>query len=299
MPWHKLGLLYTPQAVHPRLATHAANPVPLRIGRSDRYRVLFNGRDLQNRSSVGWVEVDLTRMAVTDLCSTPLFVPGPADSFFADGISIGNVYEAGGRDYLPFMGWQSKAGRHWWGELGRFLVQDDGELRLDPEGVWIGLGEHGPLSLSYPWVMATPQGGYRMWYGSTSTWDAGNGEMLSVLHVGESSDGHAWVLGDAAIPYEVGKRQVFSRPTVAKLANGEYRMWFSTRSPGSAYRIGTARSTDLVAWDTAPDDIDVSASGWDSDMIAYPYVFWHDGRLLMLYNGNRYGGTGFGLADWA
>ena len=35
---------------------------------------------------------------------------------------------------------------------------------------------------------------------------------------------------------------------------------------------------------------------WDSEMICYPYVFEHKDDLYMLYNGNDYGKTGFGLA---
>jgi len=42
--------------------------------------------------------------------------------------------------------------------------------------------------------------------------------------------------------------------------------------------------------------IDVSASGWDSEMIEYPFVFDHKGERYMLYNGNGYGKTGIGLA---
>ena len=42
--------------------------------------------------------------------------------------------------------------------------------------------------------------------------------------------------------------------------------------------------------------IDVSKNGWDSEMICYPYVFDHKGKRYMLYNGNGYGKTGFGLA---
>ena len=42
--------------------------------------------------------------------------------------------------------------------------------------------------------------------------------------------------------------------------------------------------------------IDVSPEGWDSEMICYPYIFEHRGLLYMLYNGNGYGKTGFGLA---
>ena len=46
------------------------------------------------------------------------------------------------------------------------------------------------------------------------------------------------------------------------------------------------------------DAIDVSADGWDSDMIEYPCVFEHGGRRYLLYSGNGYGREGFGIAVW-
>jgi hypothetical protein len=42
--------------------------------------------------------------------------------------------------------------------------------------------------------------------------------------------------------------------------------------------------------------IDVSHSGWDSEMIAYACVFKHGNKWHMLYNGNGYGKTGIGYA---
>ncbi len=42
--------------------------------------------------------------------------------------------------------------------------------------------------------------------------------------------------------------------------------------------------------------LDVSSSGWDSEMVEYPFVFDHSGSRYMLYNGNSYGKTGFGIA---
>ena len=42
--------------------------------------------------------------------------------------------------------------------------------------------------------------------------------------------------------------------------------------------------------------IDVSESGWDSEMIEYAYVFLHKDKTYMIYNGNEYGTSGFGLA---
>ena len=76
-------------------------------------------------------------------------------------------------------------------------------------------------------------------------------------------------------------------------------MWFSYRSgTGQKYRIGHAVSSTGEAWELKldPAGIDVSPTGWDADMIEYPFVFDHKGRRYMLYNGNGYGLSGFGVA---
>jgi hypothetical protein len=76
-------------------------------------------------------------------------------------------------------------------------------------------------------------------------------------------------------------------------------MFFSYRGGnGMKYRIGYAASKDLRHWEMILDKVglDVSSSGWDSEMIEYPFVFEHKKRIYMLYNGNGYGKTGFGLA---
>ena len=73
-------------------------------------------------------------------------------------------------------------------------------------------------------------------------------------------------------------------------------MWYCSR--GESYRIGYAESDDGIHWIRKDQDvgIDVSDSGWDSEMIEYPFVFDHEGDRYMLYNGNGYGKTGIGLA---
>jgi hypothetical protein len=71
-------------------------------------------------------------------------------------------------------------------------------------------------------------------------------------------------------------------------------MWFCHR--GAAYRIAHAESADGLHWVRRPPDIDVTPGDWDGEMIGYPCVFEHQGRRYMLYNGNRYGATGFGVA---
>lgn len=296
--WRKLGQLYEPGGDrHPKLLTHAANPLAVLLA-GDVYRVFYSGRDAGNRSSVGAVDIDIVARRVFAEHREPVFEHGPEGSFFEAGVSIGNAYETGGQRYMLFMGWQVPKGGHWRGDIGRLKVGDDLSLRLDGAAPFMAGDATDPVSLSYPWVTASGEG-YEMWYGSTVAWDAGNGEMLHVVKHAVSDDGHAWRRTGLAVPYEIGRAQAFSRPTVLRAQSGDLEMWFSYRSGrGETYRIGYARKPVDGPWRLALEEAGIapSAAGWDSEMIEYPFVLAHEGRVYMLYNGNGYGRTGFGLA---
>ena len=140
-----------------------------------------------------------------------------------------------------------------------------------------------------------------MWYGSTITWQTGNGEMLHVLREATSTDGITWQRTGTALPHPIGTAQAFSRPTVAEDGRGGLQMWFSYRgAPGRTYRIGHATRPRGGDWalSLASGGLDVALDGWDSEMVEYPFVLDHGGERLMLYNGNGYGRSGFGLAVW-
>jgi hypothetical protein len=298
--WQKLGVLYCPSGSgqHPKLMSHAANPLPVLI-EGDVYRVFFSGRDVDNRSSVGAVDIDIVNRKIIHEHNHPFFENGPEGSFYADGVSIGNCYKVDGVQYMLFMGWQAPKGKHWRGDVGRLVVKPDLTLELDHELPFMAVDAVDPISLSYPWVMKNEIGSYSMWYGSTTTWDAGNGEMLHVINYASSADGHSWNREGLAVPFELGRAQAFSRPTVVGNRETGYEMWFSYRSgSGEKYRIGYAVSKDGETWELSlsEPDITVSVEGWDSEMIEYPFVFDHKGKRYMLYNGNGYGATGFGLA---
>lgn len=298
MQWRKLGLLYCPKQIHPKLVSHAANPLAVLL-KDDVYRVFFSGRDGHNRSSVGFVDVDIAKREVVYVHDKPVFEHGPAGSFYEDGVSIGNCYEADGNRYILFMGWQYPQGAHWRGDIGRLVLGEDLSLRLDGDEPFMAIDAADPVSLSYPWVLREESGKYHMWYGTTVTWDAGNGEMLHVINHAFSKDGHHWRREGLAIPYELGKAQAFSRPSIIGNQKDGYHMWFSYRSgTGEKYRIGYAHSQDAKIWDLRLNEsgIDVSPVGWDSEMIEYPFVFDHKGDRYMLYNGDGNGRTGFGLA---
>jgi hypothetical protein len=78
-----------------------------------------------------------------------------------------------------------------------------------------------------------------------------------------------------------------------------YRQSFDFRSNSArGYRLGHAWSDDLSHWVRDDDSlgIDVSAEGWDSEMMCYPHLFECNGETYLLYNGNAFGRDGFGLA---
>ena len=76
-------------------------------------------------------------------------------------------------------------------------------------------------------------------------------------------------------------------------------MWFSYRgSKETKYSIGYATSPNGEDWSLDLDGagIATSSKGWDSEMIEYPFVFDHKNERYMLYNGNGFGKSGFGMA---
>jgi hypothetical protein len=304
MIWEKLGLLYAPQTTHPQLQSHAANPLAVQLD-GDVYRVFYSGRDAEKRSSVSYVDIDIIKRQVVHVHPTPIFSYGPDDSFYSHGVSIGNRYTVDGQHYLLFMGWQIRPDAHWRGDIGRLKLSADlATLELDSAIPLMTLDQIDPISLSYPWVEAGPAGiGFRMWYGSTHTWDAGNGEMIHPIHYATSADGHHWQRHGLSIPFEVNHAQAFSRPAVVTAEHspdGRHHMWFSCRSgrAGEKYGIGHASSVDGLRWELRNEQAGIATSpaGWDSEMIEYPFVFRHEGEHYLLYNGNGYGQSGFGLA---
>lgn len=298
--WTKLGLSFYIAApgLHPKLRSHTANPLAVQMD-GDAHRVYYCARDADNRSSIGAVDIDIVREKILKVHDRPLFQHGSTGTFYEHGVSIGNCYWADGACYMLFMGWQRAASGHWKGEIGRLIVNSDFTLELESETPFLAISEADPISLSYPWVLQLAKGDYAMWYGSTRTWDAGNGEMLHVLNYAISADGHHWNRQGLAVPYDLGRAQAFSRPSVIEGHSGGYEMWFSYRGNGrEGYRIGHAISPTGKDWmlDWGASGLDASPNGWDSEMVEYPFVFDHQGSRYMYYCGNDFGKTGFGLA---
>jgi hypothetical protein len=296
MEWTKLGRVFNISKGGGEISSHASNPLAIHL-KGDIFRIFYSSRNHENKSSVSFVDVDiLGQEVINDHCKV-VFKYGGKSSFYSHGVSIGNMYEQGEDKYILFMGWQIPVGQHWRGDIGQLLLLNNKDLYLKSSIPFLTIDEEDKISLSYPWVVYH-NGVYKMWYGSTISWESVNGEMIHVIKYATSRDGMNWEKHGVAIPYKIGVAQAFSRPSVI-IDDIGFHMWYSYRSgKGTTYRIGYAFSSDGIKWVNKPEEsgIDVSEEGWDSEMICYPFVFDHNNERYMLYNGNGFGKTGFGLA---
>lgn len=296
MKWRKLGKVFQPSGELDWARSHAANPFPEHI-ENNLFRVYFSTRDAQNRSSIGYVVLDLSANAkVLEVSDEPVLRPGELGMFDDCGVSIGCILSIGGVRYLYYMGWNLSVTVPWKNAIGLAISESsDRPFKRISRFPIVPLDEIDPYTISYPWVL--PEGDrYRMWYGSNLRWGPQKEDMLHVIKYAESVDALHWEKsGLIAIDSETNDENAICRPCVVSDAEG-YRMWFCSR--GAKYRIQHAISQDGLKWTRLGRDrgIDVSEEGWDSDMIEYPCVFDHEGRRFMLYAGNSFGATGFGLA---
>lgn len=140
---------------------------------------------------------------------------------------------------------------------------------------------------------------YRVWYiGGSETVLVGGKQLPTYsLHYGESPDGVNWGAGREIMAPQRPREFGFGRPWVRRLSSG-YEMWYSIRNSDIGYRIAYATSDDGLNWNRRGFfGLDVGERGdWDGEMTAFGAVFDTPAGSFMLYNGNGYGRTGFGLA---
>ncbi len=296
MQWKKLGRVFVPDNHPPWMETHAANPVVEHLD-EDIYRVYFSGRDNNNRSSIGYVDVDINPpFKIIGVAPRPLVVPGERGMFDDSGVSLGCIVNVEGRKFLYYLGWNLGVTVPWRNSIGLAIFNEkSGMYEKFGKAPLLDRCEVDPYTISYPYVMKDGNI-YRMWYGSSLGWGKDWMEMSFVIKYAESHDGIHWNReGHIALNFKSDKESAIARAFVLN-EKEKYKMWYSYR--GDSYRIGYAESTDGVQW-TRKDElagIDVSDNGWDSEMIEYPHVFDHKDSRYMFYNGNGFGKTGFGLA---
>lgn len=301
MGWEKLGLVFCPHQNFEWMQTHASYPVAEYL-REDIFRIYFSTRNNNNVSSIGYVDVDINRpKKILNLSTQPVLSSGELGAFDNDGASLACISHTHDQQYLYYLGWNLCKSFPWNNSIGLAISKKSkSQFERYSKAPIMGRSDSDPFSMSYPWVMQD-EGKWKMWYGSHLNWgNPGDKEICyHVIKYAESNDGIHWIRNNIiAVPFDKSKGEyAISRPCVIK-EDGVYKMWYSFR--GESYRIGYAESRNGIEWLRKDSEVRInpSDSGWDAESIEYPFVFKHKQETLMLYNGNGYGKTGFGLAVW-
>ncbi|MBA4372488.1 MAG: hypothetical protein C0402_06455 [Thermodesulfovibrio sp.] len=294
--WRKLGHIFEPANNYLWMQTHASNPVAVHIA-GDAYRIYFSCRDKTNVSSIGYIDIDLkSPFKIVSISEEPVLGPGDLGTFDDSGTSLCNIIRVKGVQYLYYLGWNLSVLVPWRNSIGMAVYNEPaGKYEKIRNAPIMDRSSIDPFSLSYCFVMQDNDI-FRMWYGSNLSWGKDRKDMAYVIKYADSNDGIDWRRdGDISLNFNNDAEYALARPCVIKDGH-VYKMWYSYR--GLFYRIGYAESKDGINWNRKDElvGIDVSQSGWDSEMICYPNIFDHNGQRYMLYNGNGYGRSGFGLA---
>ena len=300
MHWKKLGNIFNSTGEHDWMTSHASAPIAEYI-KDDLFRVYFSSRNNHNQSYISFVDLELKPpYKIISIHHKPVLSPGEIGLFDDSGVVTGCILNIENKKYLYYLGWNLGVTVPWRNSIGHSVWNNEKQIfEKTSRAPLLDRSNEDPFSISYPSIIFE-DGIYKMWYGSNLSWGKEQHEMKHVIKYATSKDGIRWNRNnETVINLEHENEYAIAKPCVRKI-NDKYYMWYSYRASGNitTYRIGLAISNDGFIWKRIDPEvgIDVSKDGWDSEMISYAFIFEHHNKYYMLYNGNGYGKTGFGLA---
>ena len=254
--------------------------------------------------------IDLKRdnlFEIINICEQPILPLGDLGTFDEFGTNPASVIELEDGVRMYYAGWTRCESVPFNSAIGIAVSHDSGETFKR-----LGSGPILSYSVDEPFVLGSPKirkfnNVWYLWYVAGKKWIENNGKKEPVykIRMASSNDGINWKkIGRDLIENKLEENECQASPDVFFM-NGRYHMVFSYRynldfkTRGKGYRMGYASSVDLINWVREDDKvgIDVSESGWDSEMVSYAHVFELDSDWYMLYLGNQHGRYGFGLAQ--
>ena len=307
MKWEKKGLIFAPDDNYEWMVSHAQVPLVDRVD-DNTLRIYFGTRDKHNRTVTTYIEVEAEDPShVSYVHDQPVLGLGELGCFDDCGAMPSWIVDRGSLKYLYYTGWNTSTTVPYRNSIGLAVSRDGGQtFERAFKGPLLDRTQYEPHFCAVPCVLVEDDK-WRMWYLSGVRWDVFDGRPEPRYHIkyAESDDGINWDRrGIICIDFKSESEAGIVRPSVIK-DGGLYRMWYSYRGlenyrtdKKNSYRIGYAESEDGIAWTRKDENLGlhISPTGWDSEMVAYPYVYVDAKTQYMFYNGNGFGKSGFGYA---
>jgi hypothetical protein len=300
MKWKKMGRIYVPDGSMPWAKKYAFPPTPYFLS-DDVLRIYVAFCDEQMVGRIGYVDISAENPAeVLAVSREPILDIGTPGAFDENGLLPTSVLDVNGQIYMYYVGYQLGMKVRYYQFEGLAVSDDRGETFRRRLRVPVTDRTDAEMLNRTSAFVRRRDGLFEMWYVGGSEWTTVNGKALPMYNIRylTSEDGIRWPAeGRVCIDYENEDEHAFGKPFILE-DGGIHKMFYSVRSRSKGYRLGYAESEDGQNWTRkdAAVGIDVSESGWDSQMIAYSAVVKYRDRVYMFYNGNNLGETGFGYA---
>ena len=299
MKWKKKGRIFFVSGQHELATSHALLPTPFLL-ENGNIRMYFTSMDERRIGRTFYIDLnsDNPSEILQNIRMVPVAIEESPD-FDGYGINTCQVIMKDSVFLLYYIGYSRPSGLPY--KINPGLLVSRSPNFLDAQRYPILKDEMMQKNLSHgSYCVFQSNDALFMWYANGEEWISVNGKpyLQTTIKSGTSTDGIAWTMSDTVCITPQANEFAIGRPWVI-MENNLFKMWYSIRSKSVPYRIGYAESVDGINWTRKDEEvgIDVSASGWDSEMICYPSVIKVKDRTYLFYNGNNNGETGFGWAE--
>ncbi len=307
MTWIKKGNIFNNDSSLSWSKSHAQVPIVEKLN-TNELRIYYSTRDSNNESSISFFDVNINNPSeIIYVHEKPIFLKGNIGTFDDSGVMPAYLLKENNIKYLYYIGWTTGKTVSYRNSIGLSISTDNGKtFNRYCDGPIIGTGMH-DSSFTGTFTVYKEKNLYHGFYLSCNKWLKKDSKYEPIYDIKYtySKDKFNWIReGHTAIPLKKEEGGIASS-TIVKV-NNSYLMWYSYRKKFNyrrnrlnSYKIGFSVSRDLKNWKRKDNEVGIekSKNGWDSEMMAYPYVIAHKDKLLMFYNGNFFGKTGIGYAE--
>lgn len=306
MKWSKKGLICSHDTLNlPWYKKNTMVPLPYLIN-DQCLRIFVTFCDEHNIGRIGYLDVNPENPAeIIDYSKAPVLDIGDEGCFDDNGVVTASLMQHGGALYLYYSGYQSCIKVPYLIFAGVAISHDHGQTFTKISNrVPILDRIHGEVGTRcVPFVLKEGDI-FKMWYTADSQdgWLSASSKKLPLydLKYAESSSPIDWPrkTGEIALTFNNADEHGIAKCSVWK-EDGLYKIIYSIRSLSKKYRLGYGESKDGLRFKRLDNlvGIDVSSSGWDSEMVAFAERFAYRDKVYLFYCGNHYGMGGIGYAE--
>lgn len=297
MKWEKRGLIFGATGENGWDDNSFLQPTPVLM--DDRIRIFGGMRDKFGVSRVGYVDVDKENPKnILNVTKKPVLDIGKDGFFDENGVVPTAILKKDGKLYMYYAGYSLGHKVRMLIFTGLAVSSDNGNTFSRYQTFPVMDRINGEELFRVIHSIFYDDGLYRTYYGAGNYFVQGKKKTLPVYDIRYTSSYDGIRFNDngrIVIPVPEHHHRV-GRPYVFK-ENGIYKMYYGYGCEAIPYRLTYAESDDATHWKNKDINLNLSSSGWDSQMMAYPAFVRIKDKAFLFYNGNNYGYDGFGYAE--